>query len=269
MCDDDIGSPLEPPVRGVVHLWWASLAEATETSADVPARLVSWISLSERRRVDRLRDPETRARRAASRGLLRWLLSRYVGTAPRALRLLENPAGKPMLIDPESILQFNVSHTGDLWVCAVAAGQPVGVDVERIRPLSPRHVMPFLALEERAAWAASFGPVSGAEGVAALFALWTRKEAYIKARGLGLHLPLDAFAVTVDPDLPPRLQYDRRDPQAPTRWCLTDLDDFPGVRGALAMAGPLRSVRLRAVRIGSRARSVDEPVGVHTPMALS
>jgi 4'-phosphopantetheinyl transferase len=200
---------------------------------------------------------------------LRWLLSRYVGPAPRALGLAENPAGKPVLIEPGGGLQFNVSHTDDLWVCAVAAGQPVGVDVERIRPLSARHVTPFLAPEERAAWTASFDPASGAEGVTALLALWTRKEAYIKARGLGLHLPLDAFAVSVDLDRPPRLQYDRRDPQAPTRWCLTDLNAFPGVRGALAIAKPLRSVRLRAVRVGSRARSDDEWVGMDIQMALS
>lgn len=234
------------PVRGEVHLWWASLADAR----DYERFFTAWLSTVERQRADQLLVRRTRARRIASRGLLRALLARYADVALGALRFAVNPAGKPHLVEPTTDLQFNVSHSGNLWVCAVTDNQPVGIDVERVRPLSPRHVMPFLAPEERAAWMDAFGPTSGHEGVHALFALWTRKEAYVKARGLGFHLPPDTFAVTMESDRPPRLRYDLHDPEAPSIWTLVDLDDFPGMRGALAISAPFDRVSLRVLRVG-------------------
>jgi 4'-phosphopantetheinyl transferase len=241
--DSGAGSRLCLPVRGQVHLWWASFAAVEERQRC----LFSWLSEGERRRADRLRTSRARFQRAASRGLLRALLAGYAGTTPDALRFAENPAGKPRLVEPATGLRFSVSHSGDLWICAVTDDQPVGIDVEQVRPLSSRHVIPFLAPEERAAWEDAFGPDREAEGMEALFALWTRKEAYVKARGLGLHLPLDAFAVTTDPDLPPRLRRDDHDPGAPSRWAMKDLDHFPGMRGALAMLRPLHGISVRAL----------------------
>ena len=246
---DSVGSQpqLSRPERGEVHLWWASLVDARNH----PPLVASWLSAAERERADRLHNREKRARNVASRVLLRGLLSRYVGVPPGGLQFVKNPAGKPGLAGSEGDLEFNVSHSGNLWVCAVTSGQPVGIDVEGVRPLSPQHVLPFLAPEEQAAWETAYGAPWGSEGVIALFALWTRKEAYIKGRGLGFHLPLNAFAVTVDPDHPPRLRYDRRDPEATTTWTLADLHHFPGVYGALAISGPLRTLRLRNVQFES------------------
>ncbi len=255
MSDFDVHPRLRYPARGEVHLWWASLAEF----ADKHTVFASYLSESERRRIDRLRRSAVRVRRLVSRGLLRASLARYLDADPGMLAFTENPMGKPALVEPVHDLQFNVSHSGNLWVCAVTKGQPVGVDVERVRPLSPHHIMPFLAPEERVAWLETFGSRPKSEGVSALFALWARKEAYVKARGLGLHLPLDAFAVTMDVHRAPKLRYDRHHPDAPTGWVLTDLDHFPGVRGALAISGPLHSIFLRAIRIGSDFAWVDEP----------
>ncbi len=249
---------LRYPVVGEVHLWWASLADA----CDHERFFTAWLSTVEHRRADRLLARRTKARRIASRGLLRALLARYVKSEPGALRFGENPAGKPHLVEPATNLQFNVSHSETLWACAVTQSQPVGIDVERVRPLSPRHVMPFLAPEERAAWMDAFGSMSGPAGVRALFALWTRKEAYAKARGLGFHLPPDTFAVTMESDRPPRLRYDRHAPEAPSLWTLIDLDHFPGMQGALAILGPLDCVSLRALRVGVSLRRIGNSPGV-------
>ena len=243
MHDAGIGSRLYLPATGQVHLWWASFAAVEERQRC----LSSWLSAGERRRADRLRESSARFQRVASRGLLRALLASYVNTTPNALQFAKNPAGKPHLVEPVTDLQFNVSHSGDLWVCAVTDDQPVGVDVERVRPLSSRHLAPFLAPEERAVWEDALDPERETEGLETLFALWTRKEAYMKARGLGFHLPLDAFAVTTDPDRPPRLRRDDHDPEAPSRWAMQDLDHFPGMRGAVAILRPLRGISVRAL----------------------
>lgn len=256
MSDFDVHPRLRYPVKGEVHLWWASLAEHT----DKYACFSSWLSGPERRQIDRLHRSDVRIRRCTSRGLLRASLARYLDIEPGALAFAKNSAGKPALVSPTRDLQFNVSHSENLWVCAVTKRQPVGVDVERVRPLSPHHIMPFLAPEERMAWEASFSAQPRSEAINALFSLWTRKEAYVKARGLGFHLPLDAFAVTIGSRRPPKLQYDRRDPEAPTAWTLTDLDHFPGMRGALAILGPLHSISLRAIRLGSSFSWVSAPI---------
>ena len=235
------------PVEGEVHLWWSSLAE----SQGGYAGFSTFLSELERERIGRLRSSVARRRALASRGLLRSLLARYTRSSPDAPQFTANKAGKPELVEPATDLQFNVSHSEDLWVCAVTRGQAVGVDVECVRPIQPLHILPFLAPQERASWKRLIRSMSKTRQAGALLSLWTRKEAYMKARGLGADLPLDAFAVSVSPDLPPRLVSDRRDPQAPQRWILIDLGGFPRARVALAVERPLRSLFIRALHVGS------------------
>ena len=137
----------------------------------------------------------------AAHGLKRLILGEILGVAPKSLRFRTDlPGGKPMLDLPGAPkIRFNLSHTGGLVACAVACGIEVGIDVEAIdRPVDPGLVKHYFAPDE-AAWLADF---EGAQRDEKFMALWTLKEAVIKALGLGLSVGLDRFSVR---PTPPRL----------------------------------------------------------------
>jgi 4'-phosphopantetheinyl transferase len=132
-------------------------------------------------------------------------------------------------------LRFNVSHSHSLALYAITRAREVGVDVEHIRPeiaqekiaerfFSPREVTVLRALPT---------PLQAS----AFFACWTRKEAFIKAKGDGLTLPLDQFDVSLAPGEPATLLRTAWDPQEAACWALQDLAPAPGYRAAVAVAG--------------------------------
>lgn len=213
-----------------VHVWRAEV--------DLPAerlqRLETLLSEEERERADRFLVAPPRRRFVVGRGLLRALLGAYLDADPARLRFTYGPHGKPALFD-DSAISFNVSHSGDLVLGAFARRREVGVDVERFRPdfageeiaqrfFSPREVAALRALPAE----------SRLDG---FFACWARKEAYIKARGLGLSLPLDRFHVALDPQRPAALLGADDDPDAAARWSLCALAPGVGYAGALAVEG--------------------------------
>ncbi|HCJ09953.1 MAG TPA: hypothetical protein DHW14_02155, partial [Clostridiales bacterium] len=167
----------------------------------------------------------------------------------RGLRFEYGARGKPTLAGDgvgDSTLTFNVSHSHRLAVYALARGRRVGVDVERIRPgikhellavrfFSPREAAALLAMPDRLR-------------LRAFYACWTRKEAFIKARGEGFALSLRRFSVSVDPGRTPVLDDVEGAPGEVLRWTLCDLEPGPGYAGALAVEG--RSWRLRSRRLG-------------------
>jgi len=226
------GAPPDPPAPGDddVHVWRAGLDVTPERARALGATL----SPDERARADRFRFEWDRGRSIAARGALRAILARYLDADPRALIFQYNPHGKPALAGVYGdALRFNLSHAGGLALYAVARGREVGIDVERIADdveidaLAAR----FFAPEETRGLAAL--PPEARRG--AFFRCWTRKEAYVKARGLGLALPLDLFAVSVAPGEPARLSWA---PEGdPARWSLRDLDPDPGYAAALAVEG--------------------------------
>jgi 4'-phosphopantetheinyl transferase len=175
-----------------------------------------------------------------ARAALRSILARYTGTGPAALAFEYNEHGKPSLLGAGP--GFNLSHSEDVALCAVAHRRDVGVDVEwAARPVE------HLKLAER-----FFAPGEVAvlrtvapEGVPdAFFACWTRKEAYVKATGLGLSLPLNGFEVSLEPVAEPSLRI-LGDPEATARWALRSLDTGPGFAAALVAERPPFTVRLR------------------------
>ena len=188
-----------------------------------PARFAPHLSVAERARAAAFAFPRERDRFVISRGLLREALARWGGGTPAGQEIAVDPLGKPRLGGTcgQGRLRFNVSHSGDLWACALAVGVEVGLDVEEIDPardvasLATRYFAPgeadrVLALE-------------GAERVAAFHRVWTRKEAWLKAQGFGITIPLDSFSVVHG--------------DAVGRWTLVDLDLGPGLAGALAVEG--------------------------------
>lgn len=127
-----------------------------------------------------------RLRAVAADAALRELLAAYVGAEPQEMAFTAGPQGKPALASPSSEFRFNVSHSGDWGLVAIARVE-VGVDVEHVRPqrASTRLADRFLTAGERQLLQSR----TASHDAAAFFTVWARKEAYLKAVGVGLSLP--------------------------------------------------------------------------------
>jgi 4'-phosphopantetheinyl transferase len=216
--------------------------------ASVERACYELLSAEERERAERYRVERPRKDFIVTRATLRSLAAAYLGTTPLELSFRYSKYGKPILdgaFDLRSLdlglndlrvndLRFNVSHTEGLALIAFVRTHEIGIDVERIRPepdvrkLAER----FFSLHERHA----LEKLSGDELQAAFFRCWTRKEAYVKARGEGLSLPLHQFDVSVAADESQALLATRPDPSEASRWILRDLPTRPGYAAALAVA---------------------------------
>jgi 4'-phosphopantetheinyl transferase len=164
--------------------------------------------------------------------------SGYLDKEPSNLCFFYSPFGKPTLIGTsgEEMLRFNVSHSDGLALYAVTRGRMVGIDLERIRrdftceQIAKRFFSP---LENAMLCALPKGHVREK----AFFSCWTRKEAYIKAKGEGLSLPLDKFDVSLSPGEPVKLLNNSLNPQEVSRWSLLEILSAPGYVAALAVEG--------------------------------
>lgn len=208
---------------------------------DLPERLVHrlWplLAADERQRAERFFFEEDRTHFVVARGLLRVLLGRYLHQDPQDLRFTYGPHGKPALATNMGgiALCFNVSHSHGWALYAITLGREIGVDIERIRPEVVQEKIPerFFSPREVTVLRALPLPLQ----VPAFFACWTRKEAYIKAKGAGLALPLDQFDVSLAPGEPAALLHTAWDPQEAARWTLRDLAPASGYRAAVAVVG--------------------------------
>jgi len=207
----------------------------TSTALDPAAlaRRLALLTADERRRADRFVMPIHRARFIAARGFLRLLLSRYTGVGAADIRFAEAPRGKPVL-EGAPPLEFNLSHSADAAVCAVAA-RPVGVDVERLRamPAALEIAGRFFSAAEREALAR----VPAGRRDEAFFTCWTRKEAFIKGIGHGLGFPLGTFTVSIERGAPIALSG-----LSTAGWTLHDVDGGPGYLAAVAIEAPAAHV---------------------------
>lgn len=216
-----------------VHVWYAAL---DAPALDVPV-LESILSADERERADRYRGARDRRRSVTARGLLRLLLSRYLDLDPASLRFDHGRQGKPSLSAAHggAPLCFNVSHSGGAALYAVTRGREVGIDLERIR-----HALDVMSVAAR-----FFSPreVAVLRGLPdhtrrdAFFRCWTRKEAYIKARGEGLALRLDSFDVALAPAEPAALLHSDEGAAEVAHWTMRDVSPAPGYAAALVVQG--------------------------------
>ena len=186
---------------GEIHVWRALL------SVDQPLlrHLESTLADDEKARAARFIFDRDRDHYIAARGILRDLLSGYIGCLAETIKFAYGPRGKPGLADPDSKsnVRFNLSHSHGLALVAVGAGREVGIDVELLRPEFAGDGIAKRYFSEREVRELTRLPVeSRTEG---FFRCWTRKEAYIKARGDGLHIPLDSFSVSLSQDRFPEL----------------------------------------------------------------
>jgi len=146
-----------------------------------------------------------------------------------------NPYGKPSLSTGYGVppLYFNLSHSGEVALLGTAVGAEIGIDVELIRPdvIKEGIAERFFAAAE----VADLQALPEKLQADAFFHCWTRKEAYIKGRGIGLSLPLDRFEVTLRPDEPARLRRVMDLPEEPEAWSMHTIIPTPGYAGALAV----------------------------------
>ena len=216
-----------------VHVWRASLDLSPSSIEHLQSVLVD----EEVERVRRLHFEKDRRHWIVARATLRLLLGQYLQVEPQKLRFTSNAYGKPALLVPETGLRlhFNISHSGHLALYAFAYDREVGIDIERIRAGIEYEELAtsFFSASECAALHAL--PVERREE--AFFLCWSRKEAYIKARGKGLSLPLDQFDVSLSPDEPAQLLASREDPRAVEQWSLHTLTPGEHYAGALVVEG--------------------------------
>jgi 4'-phosphopantetheinyl transferase len=132
-------------------------------------------------------------------------------------------------------IHFNLSHSRHLALYAVACNRRVGIDLEYVRPIPEISdvVEHFFSAQERA----EFRALAAHKQLGAFYRWWTRKEAYLKARGPGLALPLDRFDVSIAPEEPAQLLAVSGDGQEASRWSLCDMLPANGYAATLAVEG--------------------------------
>lgn len=216
--------------RQEVHVWRSGL----DLSPSRVDGFLSSLTSDEQARAQRFHFQRDREHFIVARGVLRAILGQYLDTEPGRIRFSYSEYGKPALakeLGADSV-RFNMSHSHGLALFAVTLDRELGVDLEWIRPgvaddqiaerfFSPQEVRVLRALPRNLQDEAFFN-------------CWTRKEAYIKAKGEGLSMPLNLFNVSLAPGEPAALLSTSGDPQEASRWSLREL--FPGAGFAAAAA---------------------------------
>ncbi|KAB1071218.1 4'-phosphopantetheinyl transferase superfamily protein [Methylobacterium planeticum] len=222
-------------------MWSIDLAPADDAQAACAAVL----SPEERARAARFLRSGDRARFIASHAALRLVLAYALGSEPRALAFAAGPAGKPELVGAG--LAFNLSHSGDRALVGLSTQARIGCDLEALRPVPDaiRIARSTFAADEAAGLAA----LPPAARDRAFMAVWTRKEAIVKAIGAGLSMPLDRFSVSLPPG-PATLLRISGGREEPADWTLAHLEPGPGYIGAAAIAQAHAPLRLHALPPG-------------------
>ena len=216
-----------------VHVWQASLGQT-------PSQIQSFrntLAADEQARAERFYFEKDREHFIVARGVLRAILGRYSNRDPEHVSFSYSSHGKPALAgDSDGVaIRFNLSHSDGIALYAVTRGREVGIDIERIR-----FDLALVEIAERffsAQEAATLQTLPTEMQHQTFFRYWTRKEAYIKARGEGLSLSLDRFDVSLAAGETDIRLSTPRNPAEVARWSLQELEAAPGYVAALAVEG--------------------------------
>ena len=223
---------------------WAPCAQLTENEIRVWHARIPYggddlnylrglLATDEIYRTEQFRFARDRDRFMTSRGLLRMLLGSYMGARPRGIQFEYSAHGKPALAPDfgDKRVCFNVAHSGEWVVLAFTRGRRIGIDIEKIRhdfdtaQIAER----FFSITERE----GLCQLSGEQLCQAFFRCWTRKEAFVKATGDGLSLPLSQFDVAFAPGEPARLLQTRPVAAEAQNWFMEELSIHPDYAGAI------------------------------------
>lgn len=224
-----------------VHVWCFKLCEEPLLIQSA----FSALSEDERARATRFRSPSLQAAFILSRGILRRLLARFCDCTPSNVIFAYGQQGKPFLADRACPVRFNMSHSGGIAAYALNVSHEIGVDIEQHRPLPDMDQIAarfFSPLEYR-----ELMGVAELEREVAFFDCWVRKEAYIKALGGGLSIPLDSFQVTLGPRRSPALVEVRNNGTEAREWSIQEFSPAPGYSGAVAFRNRC-TVRVHAIQ---------------------
>jgi len=219
--------------RGEVHIWrlWLDILPREVES------LQAALSKSETERAEKFHFQKDRNRFVAAHSYTRWILGRYLKLPPEQILITFNEYGKPELdhINHLGAFKFNLSHSDSVGLFAVTNEMRLGVDVERImyKDNIEEIAQRFFSAEEVEQLLAQPASQRGE----AFFRCWTRKEAYIKAIGGGMSIPLNQFEVTFVSGVPPQIIQIGGDRSEAARWALHHIHPGEEYVGALAVEG--------------------------------
>lgn len=201
--------------RDEAHVWYVRSSEVTDP--ELLARYMALLTPDEEARRARYMFERNRHEYLVTRALCRGVLSRYLGEAPESFRFTQNAYGRPELGAPAGHpIRFNLTNTEGLIAVIVALDREVGVDVEDTERRGETVTIAdrFFSPSEVAALAR----VPEARQRARFFDYWTLKEAYIKARGMGLSIPLDQFSFVLTRGAPIGIRFAPELPDDPATW---------------------------------------------------
>jgi 4'-phosphopantetheinyl transferase len=235
--------PAVPPLlASAIHVWTIPLC----ITEDVLSTLRKVLSEDEQARASRFHFEKDARRFTVARGSVRSILGAYTQSRAEDIRFVYSAQGKPSLHRPVSDIRFNVSHSRDLALLAVALGRDLGVDVEwknkdiEVEKLAER----FFSIQEHRSLLSQAPELK----IAAFFRGWTSKEAFLKAQGMGLSRSLNSFDVDMNVGRPARLLATRPDASEADRWFLRELDVAEEYAAAVAVEGSIGE--LRTLRYG-------------------
>ncbi len=215
-----------------VHVWSASL----DVQEEEMQSLLRILDFEERARANRFYFERDRSRFIVCHAYLRTILAYYLDIEPERLEFNYTPKGKPYLVQRfrGKELQFNLSHSHEFALYAVTINRQVGVDLEYIYLFAETDALTdrILTKRERAEWHKS----TGNERIWSLFRYWTCKEAFVKATGEGLTMPLNRIHISLVPD-EARLISANHSLREASRWSLQELNPVPGFAAAVVVEG--------------------------------
>jgi 4'-phosphopantetheinyl transferase len=223
-----------PLQENEVHIWLANL----DLEIFALPKYLRDLSLGERSRAQRLRFDHDRRRFVLAKGLLRQLLGGYLKLEPHDVQFTNGPSGKPELsrrLLEQHQVQFNQAHSGNIGIFAFCKNRRVGIDVEEVRVFpdieqiaemlfSPHELELFRALPD-------------SEKKSTFFRAWTHKEAFVKALGKGLTLPLSHFEVSSVGAHLARIVQNHDHPPRHLEWYVREIPVSPHFAAAVCVEG--------------------------------